>query len=320
MSAWLQGAACVVRAWSATYTLGVRASVRDERRAEIASDIWEQQADVDRHDTGAATAVSLLSRMVRGAPADILWRVNMEGPKMDIRIPLERVVGGMLLGMVVLLMVASAISGYDTSADGFESQVLRLAEMNSLQHNVNALVRAATGFALIGAAAGFYVALRERSRMLATVAAFGISASGVLVLVAGALQLTFVRLAEDYVSAADADQASLLATARAVAIAVEQTTGVAFLCLVSSTFVLAVLAGRERLVPRWLIGIPVSGAVLIGVAFVLGASGLMEGSTWMVYMAGMLTSALWLLIAGLWLVFSPSQRSVEIGPGQPAPA
>ena len=320
MSVWLDAASHVVRAWSATYTFGLHTSVRDERCAEIASDIWEQRADINHDDDAPGAAVNLTSRMLRGVPADILWRVNVEGPKMDIRIPFERVVGGMLLAMVALLMIAGAISGYDTGADGFESEVLRLAEMNSLQHNVNALVRAATGFALIGGAAGFYVALRDRSRMLATIASFGICASGVLVLVAGALQLTFVQLAEDYVSASNGDQASLLSTARAVAIAVEQTTGVAFLSLVLSTFVLAILAGRERLVPRWLIGIPVMGAALIVVAFVVGAAGVMEDSTWIVYMAGMLTSALWLLIAGLWLVFSPTQRTAQLGPGQPAAA
>jgi hypothetical protein len=67
-------AAALTRAWVAAYTLGVVHPLRDERRAELASDIWEQA-----HATpapGAVHALSLLWRCLRGVPADLSWRIE----------------------------------------------------------------------------------------------------------------------------------------------------------------------------------------------------------------------------------------------------
>jgi hypothetical protein len=303
IAAWASRAA---GAWTAAYTLGLAAPVRDARRTEIASDVWEHHADVVAEGRSAWRFVfGVVSRVVRGAPADLLWRVNVEGPKMDIEIPFERIVGGLLLAMIALLMITTSISGYDTSRDGFAGELQRLAGLSDTAHNGNAFIRAVTGLALIGAAAGLYTSLKDRSPMLSALASFGIAASGVLALIAGALQLVFVELAQEYVASSGAHQEQVLVTARGFAVATENTVVAAFIALVLSTYVLAILAGRERLVPRWLIGVPVMSAATVGGSLIAQAAG--ADVQWWILMAGMLLSVIWLLIAGLWLLFAPGE-------------
>ena len=127
-----------------------------------------------------------------------------------------------------------------------------------------------------------------------------------LALVAGALQLVFVELAEEYVASSGAHQEQVLVTARGFAVATGNTVGAAFIALVLSTYVLAILAGREGLVPRWLIGIPVISAVLIGGSLVAQAVG--ADLEWWILISGMFMSIIWLLIAGLWLLFTPKDK------------
>ncbi len=176
MNVWTSGAPRVVRWWTATYTAGLASSVRDARRAEIASDVWEHSEDMAAGgETLLGRAIGVVSRLVRGIPADLLWRVNVEGPKMDIRIPFERVTGALLLAMVLLLMITTSISGYDSGREGFDSELRRLANLSNAAHNGNAFFRAVTGVALIAAAAALYTNLKDRSPMLSAMAAFGIA-------------------------------------------------------------------------------------------------------------------------------------------------
>ncbi len=307
----------VARGWTAAYTLGLAAQVRDARRTEIASDVWEHHRDIVTEGRPVWRFVgSVLSRIVRGAPADLLWRVNVEGPKMDIKIPFERVVGGLLLAMVVLLMITTSISGYDTGREGFDGELRRLADLSNAAHNGNAFFRALTGVALIAAAAALYTNLKDRSPMLSAMAAFGIAAAGVLALIAGALQLVFVELAQEYVVSSGAHQEQVLVTARGFAVATDNTVGAAFIALVVSIYVLATLAGREGLVPRWLIGIPVISAAVIGGSLIAQAAG--ADLQWWILISGMFMSVIWLLIAGLWLLFTPGEGRAQASTGHAA--
>jgi hypothetical protein len=61
----------VVRAWTALYTRGLPAPVRDERLAELASDLWEHRAACGE---GLRPQLAILSRCLRGMPADLAWR------------------------------------------------------------------------------------------------------------------------------------------------------------------------------------------------------------------------------------------------------
>jgi hypothetical protein len=224
---------------------------------------------------------------------------------MDIKIPFERIVGGLLLAMIVLLMVTTSISGYDTSRAGFDGELRRLADLGTTAHNFNAFFRAVTGVALIAAAAALYTNLKDRSPVLSAMASFGIAAAGVLALIAGALQLVFVELAQEYVTSSGAHQEQVLVTARGFAVATENTVVAAFIALVLSIYVLAVLAGREALVPRWLIGIPVMSAAIVGGSLIAQAAG--ADVQWWILISGMFLSVIWLLIAGLWLLFTPGE-------------
>ena len=235
---------------------------------------------------------------------------------MDIKLPFERVVGALLLAMVVLLMITTSISGYDTSREGFDTELRRLADMSNASHNGNAFFRALTGVALIAAAAALYTNLKDRSPMLSAIGAFGIAAAGVLALIAGALQLVFVELAQEYVSSSGAHQEQVLVTARGFAMAVENTVGAAFIALVLSIYVMAILAGREALVPRWLIGIPVMSAAIIGGSLIAEAAG--ADLQWWILISGLFMSVIWLMIAGLWLLFTPGDGRTPASTGHAA--
>lgn len=307
----------VARYWTAAYTLGLAAQVRDARRAEIASDVWEQHHDIAAEGrTSWWFFGSVVSRIVRGAPADLLWRVNVEGPKMDIKIPFERIVGGLLLAMVALLMITTSISGYDTGRDGFADELRRLAGLSDAANNANAFFRALTGVALIAASAALYTNLKDRSPLLSAIASFGIAAAGVLALIAGALQLVFVELAQEYITSTGAHQEQVLVTARGFAVATSNTVVAAFIALVLSTYVLGVLAGREGLVPRWLIGIPIMSAAIVAGSLIGQASG--ANLAWWIPISGMFLSVIWLLIAGLWLLFTPSAGGAPASTGRAA--
>ncbi|MFF2486911.1 hypothetical protein ACFVSU_10950 [Microbacterium sp. NPDC058062] len=67
-------AARLVLAWVDCYTNGVSAETSERRRAEIHSDLWEQQADARASERPPyAVTLSIARRAVLGAPADLLW-------------------------------------------------------------------------------------------------------------------------------------------------------------------------------------------------------------------------------------------------------
>jgi hypothetical protein len=61
----------LVRAWAALYTRGLPAPTREERLAELESDLWEHRA---ARGDGLRPQLAILSRCVRGMPADLAWR------------------------------------------------------------------------------------------------------------------------------------------------------------------------------------------------------------------------------------------------------
>lgn len=66
----------VVLRWVRLYTLGLDGASRDDRQAEINSDLWEHRHSADAGGGGSATtALSILGRCVAGIPADMSWRL-----------------------------------------------------------------------------------------------------------------------------------------------------------------------------------------------------------------------------------------------------
>ena len=232
---------------------------------------------------------------------------------MDIRIPIERILGAMLVAMVALVLVTGSISGIDTAKEGFGAELIRLADLSGLQNAVNAAFRVATGLSWIVVAAALFVALRERAPVFSALVGFGLLCGAALELVATALQVVLVDLADDYVTAAPTEQAAALTTARAVALAVQATTTLALGALLGSVCVLAVATFRESLVPRWLIGLPLLSVLCIGVGIVDAMAGAGDPTVWIATISGLLLGLAWLLVAGLWLLLTPRPHT------QPAP-
>lgn len=72
----VSAAGAFARAWTATYTVGLPHEARDRRREEIASELWEQEHDEAQgmgDHLSTTLGVSVLTRVVRGISADLLW-------------------------------------------------------------------------------------------------------------------------------------------------------------------------------------------------------------------------------------------------------
>jgi len=68
----------LTRLWVWTYTLGLDGDSKQERREEITSDLWEQQAVALRSgESPTATASAIAFRVLLGIPADLVWRLEM---------------------------------------------------------------------------------------------------------------------------------------------------------------------------------------------------------------------------------------------------
>ena len=64
-------AVAAVRGWTRAYTLGLPPSIRERRRAEVDSDLWECQADA-----AAVLPLQILRRLLLGIVDDLWWRVE----------------------------------------------------------------------------------------------------------------------------------------------------------------------------------------------------------------------------------------------------
>ncbi len=66
--------ATIARSWVACYTGLVGAEASERRRAEIESDLWEQQAEARaRNLPPLAVRFSIARRVIAGIPADLFW-------------------------------------------------------------------------------------------------------------------------------------------------------------------------------------------------------------------------------------------------------
>ena len=77
MTAWLiTRAAGLVRHWTRFYTRRLPAPVRDARRAEIESDLWEFLRD--RRAPPLHKALQMIGRLLLGIPDDLTWRAAQQ--------------------------------------------------------------------------------------------------------------------------------------------------------------------------------------------------------------------------------------------------
>jgi hypothetical protein len=69
----------LVRGWTRLCTWRMDAACRDDRRAEIESDLWELHEDARRRRCSPeGIAIHMLARLCAGVPHDLLWRLEYE--------------------------------------------------------------------------------------------------------------------------------------------------------------------------------------------------------------------------------------------------
>lgn len=92
----------LVRAWAALYTRGLPTTARGERLAELESDLWEHRAALR---AGVRGQLAILSRCVRGMPADIAWRRASRGGELTVGAA-ARGLGWLVFGLAAALLLA----------------------------------------------------------------------------------------------------------------------------------------------------------------------------------------------------------------------
>jgi hypothetical protein len=99
-------AARAVRHWVSWYTRGLAAPLAQRRIDEIDADLHDQIADERSRGTRSLrVALSILSRMARGIPADLSWRRSMQpsGGGLDMRAFAALLVVALLVAAVAFI-------------------------------------------------------------------------------------------------------------------------------------------------------------------------------------------------------------------------
>jgi hypothetical protein len=110
----------MTRSWVALYTLGVPLAIRDARRSEIDSDLWEQQWLASRcGDPAFGTAIEVLARMLLGIMSDITWRAQTglsTRAERSVNVTESWYMRG-LLAVGVVVAVLTVLAGIGAAAD-----------------------------------------------------------------------------------------------------------------------------------------------------------------------------------------------------------
>lgn len=299
--------------WAAIYTAGLPEAARERRLLQVESDIWEQEADGMAEGLAPArVGFDIFERTVRGIPADILWRFQLEGPKVQFNIPFERITGAMLLLLIVLVFASTSMAGFDPARDTWAEELALLGDQPGWQTDANVFFWMLCGVALVGVAAAFYRAIQHASPGLATLAAFAMATCGVLVLISASMYRSMVSLAAEFVD--NPAEPGILTASRSLALAIEALQLGIIVLLGVGVFSLALAAHRERLLPRWQGRLATVSAVLVAAAVVSGAVEPWDDTAnWLLMMGGLALMVAWLVIAGFTLLLNrkpPADRSM----------
>ncbi len=150
-------AAELVLRWCDMYTRGLSPAVAGDRRAELASDLWEHAAHEPR------PAGAMLSRAIRGVPADLAWRYEQRRAARRL-VPIEaRVVGSAVAVLVALAastLIVFGLIAIQRTAFWVSQQYVRPWSETAVW------VMGLTGLAISGA----LLLLRRRTRALGAIA------------------------------------------------------------------------------------------------------------------------------------------------------
>lgn len=303
--------ATFARRWLHAYTTGLPQELRERRQQELESDLYEHQADRQAEDASAGrVGLEVMGRVVRGMPADLLWRMQLEAPPMELKISTERMMGILLLALVVLIPVSIAISGYDTARDGWESELSRLGGLSGTATSGNIFFQVLVGVSLVAAGAGMFLVLRQRAQVLGTLAAFGLAAGGVLTLGSSAMYAVVVSLADEHV--AGRGSAEITTASWAFARAMDSLVTSSGVLLVLSVHAVAYALIRHGLAPRWIGWLGLASVV----PFALGkVSGPFAGDevTWILAGVGFMLIWVTVLLAGGSMVLRRNAPSATTG-------
>jgi len=161
-----------VLGWAERYTRGLPPAIAGSRRDELASDLWEQGADARRRGrSGVGTAVSILSRAVRGIPADLAWRrVQLAGGAPEPRaIRRERRVAS--AGLLVAVLVGLAVA-----AVGLAALVRIGIVLGRHGYAPSGMTMSSTALGTVAVLCGLVLLLRRRTRWIGAVWLAGSSA------------------------------------------------------------------------------------------------------------------------------------------------
>ena len=301
--------------WVQVYTTGLSGETRDRRLGQIVSDLWEHHSD--RSEQGASPAViglEALGRAARGAVADLFWRFQLEGPQVQLNIPIERIGGACLLLLAAAAMLSLNVSGYDPNVDGFEGELRRLAGIEEWQVGLYTAFQVLSGMGMLAGAVVLYLALKRYSTTPVILAAVALASAGLLTLVTSALYATAAELADEYVATTPEHRDAVVAVARAFVLMLTAVVPITATMLALGIYGFAFITARHHLVPQWLRFAAGGSAVALGIAMV---TGLVFDSdvTWLFVMTGLFLLLLWLAVAGGWLLLGGSAGPhVDQGP------
>jgi hypothetical protein len=298
----------IVLCWATLYTAGLAASSRARRFVEVRSDLWEHKTDrIADGVSPALVGIEILGRAVRGVPADLLWRFQLEGPKMNINIPIQRLAGACLIFLVVAAMLSLNVAGYDSDRQGFEGELRRLADIKGWQVGMYTGLQVLSGLGMLGGAVILGLALRRYSATVALLAAVAMACAGLLTLVTSAIYATAADLADEWSAASPGHSDQVLTVARAFVLVLKSLVPVTAFSLALGVYGFATITARHRLVPHWLAFVAGGSAVALAIAMF---SGMLtdSGVTWGALMIGMGLLLLWLIVAGGWLLLGGSNE------------
>jgi hypothetical protein len=121
----LGAALATVRGWTRLYTTRMEPALRDARRAEIESDLWELHEDARRRGASPTLiAIHMLLRLVLGIADDLAWRA--EHIRVPPRILQEALWAGAVASLVFVWWLASTLQAVAPHAPADGINVVRL--------------------------------------------------------------------------------------------------------------------------------------------------------------------------------------------------
>ncbi|MFN0094740.1 MAG: hypothetical protein ACKVVT_08170 [Dehalococcoidia bacterium] len=290
-----------VRQWSRLYTLGMPHLMRERRLQQIESDLWEEASEASA--AGLLPLVlnlNMLGRMVRGMPADLVWRSGYGGPTLDMRISLPRSVGVLLLALAVAVLVGTSIQGYDTSRDGWPDSFATLGSRGSTQLGLNTLFFTLAGIATLAGAAFFAALLGPKQRVLTAIGTVCLGVAGAFVLLGAGLYAIIASEAVDFRAGETGPET--VADMRLLALALDACMRAAFAALVPATWAIAIATYRAGLASRWTMAFPAASAACMVVAFFGHYVFDTDGWWWLAFVGTLFVLVIWMVVVGFSLL------------------